>query len=413
MSRAIPATATLERPVKVKLRPQKPLVDTTGVEHLVMSTHAIERCEERGIGILEVYSALAEPDYTNTSRSNGEPAVNFIRGDVKVPVSGNTIVTVVDLNEDHRTEPRQPLNPIIDKGKRMARRTTTLDEAWIFLKHTEPDVRLISITPELADKILGFNTENRRMRGFAAKDYAATMTEGGWKLTHQGIALDTNGIVQDGQHRLQGIVDSGTTQQFFIFVGMDPAAYTALDIGMKRTYGDTMTRVGHNNAAQLGSCARLVFLFQRRDFTSTWKVTNQQVLDTVSEDEDGFVMAMTWGGRLKKPPIGLAVHVGAAAFYLISRANSAERVNQFFQGLIDMEFEHGRSDPRNVLVRALSNLSGTSRTGPEKLALVIKAWNAWEEGRTISVLSWRRNEEMPKVTRSALPVGRKAKAAAK
>src|SRR3954470_23260605 len=151
MGRAIPATATLDRGVRARLKQQRPLVDTTNVEHLVMSDHAIERCEERNVGIIEAYSAIAEPDYTNSGTSNGRPATHYIRGDVRVVVAENTIVTVADLEEDHRTEPRVPLTPMIGKGNKIARRSQTLDEAWVFLKHDEPDCRLLNITPALAE----------------------------------------------------------------------------------------------------------------------------------------------------------------------------------------------------------------------------------------------------------------------
>jgi hypothetical protein len=38
------------------------------------------------------------------------------------------------------------------------------------------------------------------------------MVEGRFQVTHQGIGFDEDGQLTDGQHRLQGIVNSGVGQ---------------------------------------------------------------------------------------------------------------------------------------------------------------------------------------------------------
>ena len=71
-----------------------------------------------------------------------------------------------------------------------------------------------NITPKMAAEMLErhLNPENqRRQSQSVVESYARAMRAGQWLLTHQGIAIDTNGELVDGQHRLSAIVASGAT----------------------------------------------------------------------------------------------------------------------------------------------------------------------------------------------------------
>lgn len=74
--------------------------------------------------------------------------------------------------------------------------------------------RIETITPALATEWLEkHNTINRNLSQSTVDCYAIDMKNGRWSLTHQGLAFDTNGNLQDGQHRLWAIVFSGVTLQ--------------------------------------------------------------------------------------------------------------------------------------------------------------------------------------------------------
>src|SRR5262252_485559 len=128
--------------------PTRPLPDeiSSEAERYVMSNHAIERCEERGIGIMEAYAAISEPDKMPSADAG---KLIYVRGDLKVVVAlkGHHILTVADRNADWRVKeqiPRQPVNPLIDRGRRsMPRKANggSFDLAWILAAHTEPDMR--------------------------------------------------------------------------------------------------------------------------------------------------------------------------------------------------------------------------------------------------------------------------------
>lgn len=64
-----------------------------------------------------------------------------------------------------------------------------------------------TITPQMAMDILeNRNPNNRNLSEATVQEYANDMKNKRWVVTHQGLAFDENGNLNDGQHRLWGCV---------------------------------------------------------------------------------------------------------------------------------------------------------------------------------------------------------------
>ena len=98
--------------------------------------------------------------------------------------------------------------------------------------------KILTITPEMAKEMLSRNMKNnRRINHDTVKRYARIMKIGGWNLTHQGIAFDDNGVLIDGQHRLEAIVTANVPVQMMATYGVehkDGEAFS-IDTGTKRS----------------------------------------------------------------------------------------------------------------------------------------------------------------------------------
>ena len=123
-----------------------------------------------------------------------------------------------------------------------------------------------NITPQMAAGMLEkhLNPENqRRQSQSVVESYARAMRAGQWLLTHQGIAIDTNGELVDGQHRLSAIVASGATVEMLVTTEI-PAIDTngglvidAIDRGHERKVGAQLTmRHGVSNGSLYAAVAR-------------------------------------------------------------------------------------------------------------------------------------------------------------
>lgn len=80
---------------------------------------------------------------------------------------------------------------------------------------------IVEISPALAKEWLESNTFNRKMSTATVSKYAGDMSAGVWRLNHQGIAFDDQGVLVDGQHRLAAIVKSGCKIRMMVTWGAD------------------------------------------------------------------------------------------------------------------------------------------------------------------------------------------------
>lgn len=107
--------------------------------------------------------------------------------------------------------------------------------------------KVMTITPEMAKKWLILNDpKNRKLNLEAVRSYARVMRGGGWNLTHQGIAFDTDGILIDGQTRLNAIVQANVPVDMLVTYGVERhegSAFT-IDTGRIRTTNNIIQMSG-------------------------------------------------------------------------------------------------------------------------------------------------------------------------
>jgi hypothetical protein len=98
-----------------------------------------------------------------------------------------------------------------------------------------------TITPATALEMLKGNTHNRRLRQTLVSQYAKDMASGRWLQTHQGIAINCDGTILDGQHRLAAIAESGVSQTMLVARGVPASAQVAMDDHARRNCADALT----------------------------------------------------------------------------------------------------------------------------------------------------------------------------
>ncbi len=104
---------------------------------------------------------------------------------------------------------------------------------------------ILDITPSMAEVwLMERNPHNRRVVEAHAERMAGEMKAGRWRLTHQGIAFDTNGVLIDGQHRLWAIVLSGCTVPMRLFFNEPIESLGAIDVVRARTNDEVITLAG-------------------------------------------------------------------------------------------------------------------------------------------------------------------------
>lgn len=324
-----------------------------------------------------------------------------------------------EARRDRRREARLAADRAANeaKAKKMAARSAAVaraagpylrleevDDAWYLARHPGIWVRWCLIGPEQARRLLDkTNTANRPLSARRVERYTEIMAGGYWLTTHQGVAFDTDGALQDGQHRLESIVESGKPAPLIVFVGMPAENYRAIDEGLNRTAPQLLAREGVANGTTHSAAVRLVAAYLGPNPRGKRVYTNMAILDAWHGAPESMTEAVTWARKHYRtagtPPGPLA-----AAHYLLYRANGEHNpyVAAFLRGYATGLQGESRmvlddDDPRAMLRRWQANRAGTRTEHMTMLAAIIKTWNYVVAGTRRTNLRMANDMVVPRV----------------
>jgi hypothetical protein len=266
------------------------------------------------------------------------------------------------------------------------------------LAPTEPDLNLeiMTITPEVAQAWLDRGGTNRRVTRRRVEAMSAAILRGEWRLTGEAIKLDDEGRVRDGQNRLHAIVEAGVPVRSVVARGVSEDAFDVMDTGRSRNAADVLGIHGYPSQNALAAAARglmfierygRVFPSQRDAHLYVTPVTTLQYVQDHPEVIDGVHL----GDRIYHSGIQGGIGLWSIATTLFLRLDREQAVQ--YADHLTTGAGLRRGDPLLVL---RNRLLGSQRdqfstlSGREALvAIAIKAWNAWREGRTVPNLTWR------------------------
>jgi hypothetical protein len=262
------------------------------------------------------------------------------------------------------------------------------------------------ITPKKAADLLQVNTVNRPLSKPVVRAFAAAMKRDDWRVTHQGIAIDSNGVLVDGQHRLAAVIEAGIPVEMTVFTDVPPDTFDVLDTGKRRSAADTLAIEGEKHTHQLASMLRTVFLYENAADTS-WSgrnatLTNHQILAVLGEHPNirDFI---SLGEHIARET-GMIKSAAGAASYLVDHANKVS-LAPWYEGIIDGA-GLTKTDPRlkfrNLMLTMARKQTGVvhrRRDTREHVALYLKAFNAWASGESLSHLRYNPRETLPTINR--------------
>ncbi len=280
------------------------------------------------------------------------------------------------------------------------------DIGWLFQTHELPETRRVLVPPELSRKILDeLNTANRPLRIARTRYWSNIMAKKKFKYTHQGIAFNTLGQLQDGQHRLAASLAQQYTLDINVTVGMPVENFEDIDTGFGRTGTDTFSVWGKDFPATYSAGTRLVAAYDKYGselrLGLRQRISNAELRLKASEYGTALEQAVALAREITSKRDGLRISPNSltAAIYLISRnlPENDSRVMEFLRGYSEGTYLNA-GDSRIALRSFSANVSVDKRRIPveDQLAVIIKAWNAFANGRAISQLTIRKDEMMPK-----------------
>lgn len=273
------------------------------------------------------------------------------------------------------------------------------------------EMLLMKIGPDEAAEMLSRNTHNRRIQKQTVARYATDMAAGRWREgTAEPLAIDANGILQQGQHRLLAIQQSGVTLCMWVAVGTDPEDFRVLDQGKKRNASDVLGIDGFAQSNQLAALGRAVLT--RRYFPDkVWTGNESSVISPTevvefieSNANDARAAVLSIGGKFSETRIHRTAYA-TVMFEALQQSESPEMWDSWHLSVTTGEMLR-KDDPAYALRRFASKWDSSRGRGGTRplqvwISVVSKAWNAYVADRSMQVVSWRRTElPMPEIAKS-------------
>jgi hypothetical protein len=256
-----------------------------------------------------------------------------------------------------------------------------------------------NITPSTALKMLERNTKNRPVNENNLAALTREIANKNFAFTGESIKFAKDGTLLDGQHRLLAITKAGTAAKMIVIRGLDNDAFKYMDTGRTRQAADVLAIEGHKNAARMAAMSKFIIAFKKGVYNpnntqkarGSNRITNVIISDFVNRHHKSLNDSYEFGyGKGKRLISGTLI---ASMHYILKQINEAEAddfINRLVEGTqltkespIHLLRERFIIDSRNKL-----KIKQT-----EKIALIVKAWNAYRKNKKVSVLRWDASRE--------------------
>jgi hypothetical protein len=248
-----------------------------------------------------------------------------------------------------------------------------------------PQSSMFIITPELGELLLSLNKDNRPIRKKALKAMIEEMTRGNFYTTGQGITIDWNGKMIDGQHRLFALKSCGWPQILIpIATGINPDAKLYLDQHSKRHFKDC-TNINLPNSKKItnkfGSIVKYIIQYNNNwnkaiPIPSEIEAVGSSLINEITEIvgipcEKGFFATSYYAGFVK----------------IAYETKNLIKVKEFVTKVVDGPYPSTKM-PSWLLYKYVGDTKGGSGSSlhEERMSRAIRATNAYLKGLEVNSL---------------------------
>lgn len=244
---------------------------------------------------------------------------------------------------------------------------------------------IINLTPAMAEDLLAHAAANRKPSRKLVAAYSRDITEGRWTLNGESVKVNPQGQMFDGKHRCLAVVAAGAPITTAIAWDADE---DNVDMGRPRTYGDALAINGVSNARNLAAAIMVITAWlrgYRPGSSGNFKATFAEKDKTLADHPE--ILASVRRVNSLKADIPVPPSVLALCHWLFS-AISADEADEFLENVAmgaGLEYGNAALTLRNRLIRDRLARRG-ALSDRDAAALMIMAWNAYREHRSISKL---------------------------
>lgn len=264
---------------------------------------------------------------------------------------------------------------------------------------TQKTADIVTVTPELAEDWLRFNTSNRKQSDMNRARLGKAMLAGEFQFNGDAIRWTTAGTLADGQHRLEECVATRQAFETVVVWGIAPEATITIDRNKRRTLRDHLDRTGERHSKELPTVLNLAVQWSRGD---RWNLGHQSgALLPSYEEADEFLrqnpgirasVDFATGQPGARKVFNLA-HLGLLHWIFADLA--AEEADEFLEKVVSGAHGHVHDPEWRLRERMIAMRQEHTDRPWVVIPLACKAWNYWRAGDSLRTLRVRTGGSNP------------------
>lgn len=269
--------------------------------------------------------------------------------------------------------------------------------------------QVMSINPDKAKEMLKGNSMNRTKNAVYIRNLAKEMQSGNWAMTGQPIVVSNEGVLLDGQHRLEAVVASGATVELMVVRGVDKDSFKFIDTGKSRSAGDVLSIEGYKNGVEIAGVAKVLMAYKNGQVgvsggngigsinKVSYGLTNSDILAYIKENEKLVRECRRVADSCRKCGKFLTISDYALFFYILGDIDVVEAETFLHQ----VSKGNNLSEGHPILLLRNKFIDARTFRRPynqkAKLGMLFKAWNLYRQGRVKGNVGFNINDELPKL----------------
>lgn len=257
------------------------------------------------------------------------------------------------------------------------------------------------ITPSRAKALLARNPDNRTLSQPAINNYMNDIAEGRYVFNGQPIIIANTGELNDGQHRCEAVLQGGVNLECLVEVGPPRASRMTVDIGKARRVADFVSMFGIENPTIVAAIAAIVLTVEtggslgkaRASYgiADNVRPTKQAVLTYARANLPEIRQALDALPRKECAQVSTWSRFAAFLILISRKCRDFETAKEFVLGVAVGENLQKGSAMFAARAKLLSERKTRALPMPQEFEILIRCWNAYREGRSLSVVPIKNN----------------------
>lgn len=264
--------------------------------------------------------------------------------------------------------------------------------AYDSIDFTKTSIFTATITPAIAEEYLAASSALRNSQGKALGRIVTDVRSGNFQYTGDTIKFSPEGTIVDGTARLEAVIRTNTALEMAIATGVSELARHVIDTGKVFTLKQSLELAGVDRPAAVAAALKAIQSFERGDHLPdrdvfSGETTNPGSLEFLRKNPSVSQIALE-ASKLSRNVPGLNTGLLSRFFWEFDKVSRDARTTFFSK--LSSGANSGENDPIYVLRSLLetSEEAGRSIGAHQKSALVVKAWNAFRDGRVVRELKF-------------------------